>query len=112
MKIAIDTELKGLGDLLADLLPAGVTPTALRINSKALCLDGQAPLVGSVALTASIKLTKGRARLADFDIEGVSLIHKQVLAALRKKIAGLDADAWRFHVQGERPGSALILTWK
>jgi hypothetical protein len=111
MKVEIDAEFLGLGDVLADFLPAGAKPTALKITSTALRLDARAPLVGAVALTARVESAKGRMRLSNFDFEGSSLIRRTVLAGLREKIAGLDVRERQFRVTGVADGEALDVSW-
>ncbi len=114
MKIGIDLDLDDLGPALARLLPAHLTPTAVRITATQLRIDAKVSKLGvgvPVHLHAKLHRSSGALRIEGFELEGALGLAKMVLPALKKAIAKVNEKAPPFHVKGEKDGEALEVTW-
>ena len=114
MKIGIDLDLEDLGPALARLLPAHLTPTAVRITGTQLRIDAKVSKLGvsvPVHLKAKLERSPGLLRVEAFELEGAMGLAKMVLPALHKAIAKVNEKAPPFRVQGEKGGEALEVTW-
>ncbi len=114
MKIGIDLDLEDLGPALAKLLPAHLTPTALRITGTLLRIDAKVSKLGvgvPVHLKAKIHRLPGALRIEAFELEGALGLAKMVLPSLHKAIAKVNEKAPPFHLKGDKSGEALDVTW-
>lgn len=114
MKIGIDLDLEDLGPALAKLLPAHLTPTAVRVTGSHLRIDAKVSKLGvgvPVHLKAKLHRSPGALRIEDFELEGAMGLAKMVLPALKKAIAKVHEKAPPFHLEGEKDGEALHVTW-
>lgn len=114
MKIGIDLDLEDLGPALAKLLPAHLTPTAVRVTATQLRIDAKVSKLGvgvPVHLKAKLHHSPGALRIEDFELEGAMGLAKMVLPSLHKAIAKVNEKAPPFHVKGEKGGESLDVTW-
>jgi hypothetical protein len=111
MRVHIDTELDGLGDALAKLLPDGVTPTSLHLTKTRLRVEGKVRksiLSKTVALVADVDRFAGGLRVRGFAIEGAMGLGDGALADLKTAIAKLDERIGGFRVKG---GDGIVVSW-
>jgi hypothetical protein len=114
MKISIDLDLEDLGPALSKLLPASLTPTALRVTATQLRIDAKVSKLGvgvPVHLKAKLHHGPGSLRVEGFELEGAMGLAKMVLPSLQKGIAKVNEKLPPFHLKGEKGGEALDITW-
>ena len=114
MKISIDLDLEALGPALSKLLPAHLTPTAVRVTATQLRIDAKVSTLGvgvPVHLKARLHHGPGSMRVEGFELEGAMGLARRVLPSLHKAIAKVNEKAPPFHVRGEKTGEALDITW-
>jgi len=114
MKIGIDLDLEDLGPALAKLLPAHLTPTAVRVTGTQLRIDAKVSKLGvsvPVHLKAKLHRSPGAMRIEGFELEGAMGLAKMVLPSLQKAIAKVNEKAPPFHVRGAKDGESIEVTW-
>jgi hypothetical protein len=114
LTLSIDTELDGLGQTLAKLLPMGAVPTFLRMTATQLRIEGKVPvamLKKSIALTARVEHPPGALRLHSFAVEGALGFGGKVIDELHQALAKVDERWGPFRAKGDAGGEALVVTW-
>lgn len=112
MQVSLDLDLPGLEEALSELSPFGIRPLRLQLRGERLELEAQAPLLGSVQLTAEARQRPGELVLERFDLAGAGLARSLALQKLREAIAALDRRWKRIRVFGEPDGERLHLAWQ
>ncbi len=111
MQVQINLELPDFRDALAGILPKGVEISGLHLDGERLELRGRAPMVGSITLTAKVKVIPKRLTLSEFDLQGAKLAKGLILSQLRNKLSGLDFTNGSLRFWGDCDGSFAYLSW-
>ena len=111
MQVQINLELPDFRQALASLMPKGVEINSLELDQKQLVLQGRAPLIGAVTLTAKVKVVPNRLTLSGFDLKGAGLMKALVLSQLRQKLTELEYSNPGMRFWGDCDGSFAYLSW-
>jgi hypothetical protein len=111
MKVHIEGEFEGLGEALAEILPAGVEPTSVRVTQETLRVEGRGPFGIAVALTGRVVHEHGGVRVREIDLEGPAFVRAAALSGLCARIASLDVRSPPLRVRGEDEGRTLHVSW-
>ena len=111
MQVQINLELPDFRQALAGLMPKGVEISSLELNHEQLVLQGRAPMIGAVTLTARVKVVPNRLTLSSFDLKGAGLMKALILSQLRQKLEGLDYSSGTMRFWGDCDGSFAYLSW-
>jgi hypothetical protein len=112
MRVAIELELPGLEEVLADLMPAGVELHGLVLRVAGMRAELRAPMVGACVLTSQVKVEPGTMTLSRFDLEGAGFAKPLALGALRRKLAETDQQRGPWRIWGDSDGDRLQLCWQ
>jgi hypothetical protein len=115
MKVEVDVELKGLGDVLAKVIVDSpfiptITPTLVRLTAERLRVEAEA-LSKKIVLTGKVTGKSGRLEVSDLAVEGAVVFNAVVLGFVRKKIAEIEAAKGPFRLKGDQGGDRLVVSW-
>lgn len=111
MEVSCNLQLPGLEEALAALLPQGVQPLRLSLDAQAFALQAKAPMVGTVDLTADVRVLPDRLRLERFQVKGAGLLNGMIENQLRGKLSALDKRQGPLRLSGDSEGSSVDLSW-
>ncbi|MCP4093639.1 MAG: hypothetical protein GY747_09335 [Planctomycetes bacterium] len=111
MQVQINLELPDFRQALASLMPKGVEISSLELDHEQLVLQGRAPMIGAVTLTARVKVVPNRLTLSSFDLKGAGLMKALILSQLRQKLAELEYSNESVRFWGDCDGSFAYLSW-
>ena len=112
MRVTVDLDLPAFEQALAGLLPSGFTLEGVRLDGEQLRLAVRAPMVGSVELTAEVRIHPRQLSFQGFDVVGAGMAKPFALGALRRRLAGLDERRGALRVWGEADGERAHLSWE
>ena len=105
------TELLGLEDAIAPLLPAGVSILELCLEGDTVTAQLKAPVVGACTFSARAQSSQGQFTLSSFSFTGAGFMSSMVLGKIQHAISSVDSTHAPFHIWGEPDGDRLHISW-